>query len=398
MNFPLYIARRFMLGGKGSGPSRMNGWIAIVGLTVGCFAMILSVAVLNGFESRVVDRIVGLEGDLRIQGIQNNNIEEIVTKLQAFPEVKQVLPFQERKGLILGRHDAQRMVTLKALDLERVPEFYDFKLEQVKENSALPVVYLGDLVARRLNAGIGDRVRLMSPIDQSIGLTLPLQIQCVVGGIFQVKVLDFDDRLVFIPKEVGRRLFLKKTGVDGLDVRLTSYSAAEKVQEKIAAQIQPAQVETWENLHQELFSAMRIERIGALAVLSLIIVVACFNLISTLTLVTAQKIRELGILQVMGARKSTLKRIILTQGTIIGSAGSLAGLLFGLGLILIQHRFGIFKLPEDVYFTPLLPMLIHGTDILTVLLISFLMIGIAGYIAARRSSYISPKEALYLEK
>jgi lipoprotein-releasing system permease protein len=376
----------------------MNGWIAIVGLAVGCFAMILSIAVLNGFESRVVDRIVGLEGDLRIVGIQNATVDKLVAKLQTFPEVMQVLPFQERKGLILGRGDAQRMVTFKALDLERVPDFYDFRLEQGSENYALPVVYLGDLVARRLNVEIGDRVRLMSPIDQSIGLTLPLQIQCVVGGIFQVKVLDFDDRLVFIPEEVGRKLFLKKTGVDGLDVRLKSYSAAEKLKEEIAPFIQPARVETWEDLHQELFSAMRIERIGALAVLSLIIVVACFNLISTLTLVTAQKIRELGILQVMGARRSTVKRIILTQGTMIGSAGSLAGLLAGLGLVVIQHRFGVFKLPEDVYFTPLLPMVIHRTDVLTVLIISFVMIGVAGYIAARRSFYISPKEALYLEK
>ncbi|MFQ6611800.1 MAG: ABC transporter permease [Fidelibacterota bacterium] len=398
MNFPVYIARKFMLGGKGAGPSRMNGWIAIIGLAVGSLAMVLSVAVLNGFESRVVNRIVGLEGDLRVSGIKSSEVEGIILKLQSVPEIQQTLPFQERKGLILGKQNEQRMVTFKALDMNAVRSFYDFRLQETAQTDSLPVLYLGDLIARRLNVGIEDKVRLLSPIDQGLGLTLPLQVQCTVGGIFQVKVLDFDDRLVFIPEAVGRRLFLRKRGIDGLDIRLTAYTDAEQVKEQLKLLIGNVHIETWKDLHQELFSAMQVERIGALAVLSLIIVVACFNLISTLTLITAQKIREFGILQVMGTRRRTIKNIILTQGILIGGVGSVTGLLLGIMLVAIQNHFGFLKLPEDVYFTPLLPMLLKGKDVAVILLISFFMILTAGYIAARRSFHISPKEAIYLEK
>ncbi len=395
MNFSFSVARRFMLGGKGAGPSRLTGWIAIIGLTVGCMAMILSVSILNGFESRVVSRIIGFEGDIRVSGF--TDLEGNIKDLKAIDGVEAVMPFQERKGLILGRSDTQRMVLLKAVDPKMIASFY--KLNMITGKDAdLPRVYLGEMTARRLNLSIGDGLRIMSPIDQGSAWGIPRQIQCVVGGIFNIQVLDLDDKIAFIPSEVGRKLFIRKEGPDGVDIRLKENADVQTIAASIRSQFPGAKVETWGDLHAELFGAMKFERIGALAVLSLIILVACFNLVTTLVLVTAQKVREFGILQVMGTTQDTVRSIVMHQGGMIGGMGIFAGVGIGLIFIILQNVFGIITLPEDIYFTPYLPMVIFTKDVITILSISLGMVILSSFIAARRALMISPIEAVYLEK
>ena len=114
MIFSAKIAKRFMLGGKGAGPSRLTGWISIVGMTIGCVAMILSVSILNGFELRVINKIVGFESDLRISNVTDwNKVENYILNLDG---VENVMTFQQRKGLLIGRNNNQRMVLLKSID------------------------------------------------------------------------------------------------------------------------------------------------------------------------------------------------------------------------------------------------------------------------------------------
>ena len=154
MNFPLKIAKRFMLGGKGSGPSRLTGWISIIGLTIGCIAMILSISILNGFESRVINRIVGFEGDIRVTKVKDwNKLESYILSLN---NVESTMSFQKRKGLLIGRNDTQRMIELKSIDLSKISEFYDLNIKQVKFSNS-PQVFLGEMTARRLNLNLGDQ-------------------------------------------------------------------------------------------------------------------------------------------------------------------------------------------------------------------------------------------------
>ena len=395
MSFSRKIAKRFMLGGKGAGPSRLTGWIAIIGLAVGCMAMVLSIAVLNGFESRVVNKIVGFEGDIRVSGVDSWDKAKI--DIESVVGVKTTLTFQERKGLILGRGDTQRMVVLKAVDPDLIEDFYTLNMLE-GETSELPMVYLGEMTARRLNLNVGDGFRIMSPIDHGSTWGMPRQIQCVVGGIFSVQVLDLDDKIAFIPEAVGRQLFIRKEGPDGMDIRLNENADVNAVASIIQNMYPHAKVETWGDLHAELFGAMKFERIGALAVLSLIIVVACFNLVATLVLVIAQKVREFGILQIMGTPREMVRSIVMNQGAMIGGMGIGAGVLIGLLLTALQNGLGIIKLPEDIYFTPYLPMDIFLSDVVTILAISVGMVLVSSMVAARRALVISPLEAVYLEK
>jgi len=395
MNFPLKIAKRFMLGGKGSGPSRLTGWISIIGLTVGCMAMIISISILNGFESRVINKIIGFEGDIRVTNA--SDWKELESFTLSLKNVKNTISFQERKGLLIGRNDAQRMIQLKSLNIDKISEFYDLNIKELK-SSNLPQVFLGEMTARRLNLNMGDAVRLLSPIDNGSAWGLPIQVQCIVSGIFNIQVLDLDDKVAFIPKNIGQRLFLRKDGPDGLDIRLHESSDIQMVVNKIKSNFPQATIKKWSDLHKELFSAMRFERIGALFVLSLIIVVACFNLITTLILVAAQKIRQIGILQVMGCSKKSIKSIIMNQGIMIGSIGIFTGLFIGVLFIKIQNYFGLIPLPEDIYFISFLPMDLYFHDIFTILSISFGMVILSVIIAAKRATMISTLEAVYLEK
>ena len=395
MNFSLKIAKRFLIGGKGSGPSRLTGWISIIGLTIGCMAMILSVSILNGFESRVVSKIIGFEGDLRITNVKDwSKLESYISSLNG---VKSTMLFQKRKSLLIGRNNSQRMVELKSIEIPKISEFYDLNIKQVNSSKTQQII-LGEMTARRLNLNLGDEVRILSPIDNGSAWGLPIQVQCIVSGIFNVQVLDLDDKIAFISKDVGQKLFLRKNGPDGLDIRLDKNSDFQIIANMIKNKFPNIKVNKWSDLHSELFNAMRFERIGALFVLSLIIVVACFNLITTLILVTAQKIRQIGILQVMGCSQKVIKTIIMSQGVMIGSIGITAGLIFGVIIIILQNTYGLIPLPEDVYFISFLPMNIYFYDIITILSISFGMVILSVSIAAKRSTMISTLEAVYLEK
>ena len=396
MNFSRLIANRFLLKSKVSSSSKITGWIAVVGLAVGCMAMVLSLSVLNGFENRVIDRIIGFESDLRLTKI--NDWDSAIDLISNFDEVKETMPFQERKGLILGRGNAKRMVSLKAVNMDKISSFYDFNSFTKVESADLPIVYLGEMTARRLNVDKGDIVRIFSPIDYGYSWGLPVQIQCIVGGVFNIQVLDLDDKIAFIPSQIGAKIFSRKTMPDGIDIRLHEDTDVESVAIKISEKIIGAKIESWGDLHSELFGAMQFERVGTLAVLSLIILVACFNLIATLVLITAQKTREFGILQVLGASRTSIKSIIFNQGLIISVTGIFSGLFISLVFIFCQNYFGIITLPQDIYFTPYLPMEISANDIIVILLISFLMVFVSINIAARRTLLFSPLNLIKLEK
>ena len=396
MSISKVIAKRFLIGGHASGPSKLTGWVAIIGLCVGSIAMVLSVAVLNGFEHRVIDKIVGFESDIRITKI--NDYNTTIDIIRSIDGVKTAMPFLERKGLILAKEGIQRMVSLKAIEIEKLSSFYNLNIFFENDYGNQPMIYLGEMTARRLNVNEGEIVRLLSPIDHGYTLGLPVQIQCVVGGIFNIQVLDLDDKIAFIPYDIGQKLFVRKNQPDGIDIRLAKGHKIELVANELKQQLKRAKVETWGELHEELFGAMKFERVGTLVVLSLIIVVACFNLVTTLVLLTAQKAREFGILQVLGSNQRAIKSIIMYQGVLISSLGIISGLILGLFIIFFQNIFGFIPLPEDIYFTSHLPMVIQIKDIIAILVISFGMVITSIYFSAKRTIVLSSIKSIFLDK
>jgi lipoprotein-releasing system permease protein len=399
MKFSTYIAKRFMLGGKGAGTSKFTGWIAIIGMAIGCFALIISIAVLNGFELQVADKIIGFEGDLRFSKIDSNIAQDIYEHLENDGNISQIVPFMERKGVVLTSNNSVRMVSFKAVSFDQIDGFYNLGLDSIIVKQNTPQLLLGTLLAERLQVEVGDNIKIMSPIDNPIQIGLPRILNAEVAGIFQIDVLDYDDRIVFIPLKYGKQLFLRKKSVDGYDSRLIDRNNIDAVKEEMRSHFgSDVRIESWEDMHEGLFNAMRMERIGAIFVLSLIVLVAAFNLTSTLVLVTYQKIREIGILRTLGASANVIKTIIIKQGILIGGIGAVAGLVLSVGIVISQNYLGFLPLPQDIYAFDKLPMVLSVRDVILVPFIAFLLIILASYIAAKRAMLIEPKEAVHLEK
>ena len=395
MNFTSKIAKNFMLTRGESGPTRITGLIAIIGIAVGTMAMVLSVSVLNGFESRIVDKVIGFEGDIKLRG--DFKYEDSLERLTNINGVDQIVPYMDRVGLMIANDNSTRMIKFKSIDLSKIENFYDINIG-VLDNDYQSKIVIGKTTASRMNLRVGDELKIMSPLDQNTILGFPRQVRVVVGGIFNIQVLDFNDKIAFIEKEVGKRLFLRKNKYDGIDIRIKKESSLNDTKSDIYALFPDISLETWKDLHSNLFSAMKLERIGSLIVLSLIVLVGCFNLSTTLMLVTIQKIKQYGILSTLGATKKMIRNIIVKQGVLTGTIGISVGITLGFILVIIQNTFGVIKLPGDIYFTSHLPMVIYFSDFLLILLISTTMVLFSSMIAATRTNLATVKNSLSLEK
>tara|TARA_B100001559_G_C16500168_1_gene622924 strand:- start:2659 stop:3855 length:1197 start_codon:yes stop_codon:yes gene_type:complete len=398
MRFELLIAKKFMLGGSGSGPSRLNGWVSIIGMIIGTFAILISLSVMNGFEERVIKKLIGFEGDLRIASSADTNLDKVYNQIISDPSVDKALLYKERVGLILSKDNSKRIVTFKSINMDKLSSFYNIDYINNAKVKSEKGVAVGYLLAQRLNIDVGDQLTLMSPVDQSNSIGIPILVNVEVSKIFNSEVLDFDDRVVFISEEIADRIFLRKKNHDGIDIRLRDRKKLSLFKLKLQNDYKKLSINSWEDLHKALVTAMRLERLGALAVLCLIILVSSFNLISTLVLVIIQKIRQIGILRAIGSSNKSIRKIILIQGILIGGVGVFIGIIASLLLITIQNIYGIIPIPSDIYFINQLPMIIKPNDVLIVMFISLIFITVSSLIASRQAIIIGIRDSLQWEK
>ncbi len=384
MKFINVISKRFYNRSKVYG--KYLGILSMLGMGVGCFAIIISISVMNGFENIVHQKLKGFEGDIRVfQNIYDPKWEKI-------DGVKKIIPFMERK-IVLQANDVTRVVSMKAVDEEIMPEFYEIFLKGRFPRAG--EIILGQDLAYRLGTEIGQEVYASSPIDHTIGFTTPYKKRFKVSGVFSTKVLNYDDQIVFGTLEDRKMLFSRKKKIDGYDIKVDSNFSIEKIKKRINSMIRPeSSAISWEEQNKSLVDAMKIERYATVIVLSLIFVVSTFNLISNLSLISIQKTKEIGILLSMGASKKSIQYIIMMLGIRRAGIGAFLGFFIGYIIINVQSQFSIIPLPTEVYFLDSLPMILYFNDIILVLLISYSFIFIASFISGKKLSQIDIKEAL----
>ena len=384
MKFANIISKRFYNRSKLYG--KYLGILSMLGMGVGCFAIIISISVMNGFENIVHQKLKGFEGDIRVyQNIYDPKWEKI-------DGVKKIIPFMERK-IVLQANDVTRVVSMKAVDEEIMPEFYEIFLKGKFPRAG--EIILGQDLAYRLGTEIGQEVYASSPIDHTIGFTSPYKKRFKVSGVFSTKVLNYDDQIVFGTLVDGKTLFSRKKKIDGYDIKVDSNFSIEKIKKRINSMIRPeSSVISWDEQNKSLVDAMKIERYATIIVLSLIFVVSTFNLISNLSLISIQKTKEIGILLSMGASKKSIQHIIMLLGIRRAGIGAFLGFFIGYIIINVQSQFSIIPLPTEVYFLDSLPMILYFNDIILVLLISFSFIFVASFISGKKLSQIDIKEAL----
>ncbi|SUZ72097.1 uncharacterized protein METZ01_LOCUS24951 [marine metagenome] len=389
-----------LLSRKKVGLISWSGIISILGVAVGCFALIISVAVLNGFEREVRNKVVGFESDLRLTlGETKLNMDNLGSAFDQESDIAGYSAFIERKAVAIAM-DERSLVKVKAVEEGSLQKIY--KIDGVGEMEVIgnkAPVYVGKGIADRLGLQSGDRLRLMNPLDNQIYLGMPTVLDGRVAGVFETRILDFDQTYVFVPLGVGQALFKSMDTFDGIDFRLTSSARKDTMKALILSKAPAgAVVSGWEDMHQTLFQAMQMEKLGSMVVLSLIVIVACFNIASTLTMLVLEKIREVGILKTIGFSQVRIGNIFRLQGIFIGGFGLLLGGGLGLLFVLGQERLGLIRLPETIYFVQSLPVAISLTDVITIFLIGVIVIALAVYFPSREARRLLPTEAIQYEK
>ena len=390
MSWENKVSKRFSESSKHKG--WFSGLFSMIGMGVGCFAMIVSLSVMNGFESLVHKKLKGFEGDLRVLG----QVSEIdITELDG---IEIVMPFMERRGVIEEGSD-QRVVSLKAVNVEKMAEFYNLPLRgETPEIDSVEVV-IGQDLAYRLGKDVGDAITVYSPIDQSFGFGLPPKMKMTISGIFSTRVLDYDDRFVFLSLEDGKKLFRRKSGLDGIDIRVLPNVDASSLKSNLGQYFgESVTVHSWEDLNRSLVDAMKMERLGTIVILSLIFLVAAFNLAAAMSLISIQKMKEVGILKAMGAPIESIQKIIIRMGLNRAGKGAIYGFIIGILFVLAQNQFGWIPIPSDIYFIDALPMVLFPKDLFIVIFISFMFILSASFISGRKLAHTQIKDALQWAK
>tara|TARA_B100000575_G_scaffold288678_1_gene289124 strand:+ start:478 stop:1680 length:1203 start_codon:yes stop_codon:yes gene_type:complete len=376
-----------------------TGFISIIGVSVGLFAILISLSVLNGFEQSIRNKIINFETDIRLANnknlIKDKTLEE---KLNNLDEIESFSFFINKKAIAIS-NEQRSLYKIKAIEIDKFESVYNFLDLNVSSQKLNDGFILGSGVAKRLGVVKGDDIKLMNPFDNQIYFNLPKMISGKVLEIFDTRILDFDQTYIFISFLNGQKLFGKNNLFDGIDIRLKNNKDKKIFKTEINKTLdEKFEIQFWEDVHKTLFQAMKMEKLVSILVLSLVVIVACFNITSTLTMQTIEKIREVGILKAIGFSNNSIRNIFFFQGILIGGIGILIGAFLGFLIIFIQNKYEIIKLPESVYFVDTLPMYISNYDYFFISLISMFIVIFSTYFPIIQLRKINPSNAIQHQK
>lgn len=341
------IARRYLLPGKGEGFIFMVASISLVAVMLGVAALIIVMSVMNGFRAELFDKIVGLNGHAVIQGFGGRlpDWRQLAAEARRTPGVTSATPMIEQPLMASfnGRVEAILVRGMTVPDIRANPilkgKVLQGSLNNLTDGSG--TIALGSRLAEALGAQTGDEISLISPQGMTSPFgTVPRIVSYRVGAIFEIGVFDYDKAYVVMPMSDAQTLLLLGDSVGMIEVDTVDAEKVGQILAPLANKIGGRGVLTdWRQLNAQLFETLAVERVAMFVVLSIIVLVAVFNILSSLIMLVRAKTRDIAILRTMGATRSGLMRIFMTVGTTIGALGTIAGL--GLGALFLFYRQGV---------------------------------------------------------
>ncbi|MDR3049128.1 MAG: ABC transporter permease [Elusimicrobiota bacterium] len=398
----LFIAFRYLKSGKKTFFSLLTNLIAIGGTTLGVTALIITLAVMSGFQTDIRDKILGIQPQIVItkaDGYYIDDIKKIEDKVRENKSIIGISPFIYRQGIIRNiESGATTGVLIKAVDFKKEDEMLGIRktieesdIDFKGELGARDIV-IGNELAKHILAYAGSEVLLTFPANFA---SVPKMYKFKVAAVIHSGMYDYDSSLGFMDIKAAQELFAMGASISGISAQTESFDKAVSV----AAQIQEDLGHTylsraWIELNKNLFSALKLEKIMMFLILGLIILVAAFNIISNLLLLSAQKSKEIGIMSAIGFSKFSIAKIFFYEGLIVGFAGSVLGIIFGVSISLILKYSNLIKLPQGVYYIERLPVAIIPSDIFMVGLCAFVITIMAGIYPAYQVSKFDPLKAM----
>ncbi|HFD79456.1 MAG TPA: lipoprotein-releasing ABC transporter permease subunit [Gammaproteobacteria bacterium] len=412
---PLALA----IGLRYTGAKRRNHFISfissisIIGIALGVAALITVLSVMNGFEQELRTRILGMASHASISGYRKPLADwQKVARIAAeHPQVIGVAPYvQGEVMLTMGKKVSGALV--RGILPSREPavstvgeHMRQGRLADLKAGEYR--IILGSELAYNLGVQPGDSITVVTPqANYSPAGVLPRLRRFRVAGIFEVGMYEYDRGVALINLEDARRLFRLGDAVTGVRLRLKDLFQAPRVAREIAAQLGGGlRVEDWTRQHANFFRAVQTEKRVMFVILTLIVAVAAFNIVSTLVMVVTDKQADIAILRTLGATPGLILRVFMVQGALIGLFGTLLGLVGGIALALnvetivpaIEKAFGVQFMPADVYYISELPSKLNWPDVWQIGSVAFVLSFLATLYPAWRASRVQPAEALRYE-
>jgi lipoprotein-releasing system permease protein len=408
MSYKFFIAKRYLFSKKEAGFITVISGISIIGITVGVAALIVVLSVFNGFNSLVTSILVGFDPHVRViarESMVDGPDNPVRRFLSSRNDVIGASPFVSGKAMIVSRSQS-KVVFVRGLDAGSIGKVCGLKEKMalgslaLREDGSRELV-LGLTLADRLGVVPGDSVWLVSPAgsEQALfGFGVPVMRSFKVGGIYESDNKDYDALYAYMSLTAAQQLFQLRDGIHGYEIRLKNIEQSEELKDKIQASIgKQVEVQSWYDLHKDLYSVMRIERWTAYIILCLIIGVATFNLLGSMTMSVIAKTRDIGILKAMGATNADIVSIFRFEGFLIGVAGTVAGSLLGLFVCYLQTRYHLFGLDPTVYIIPAIPVEVRLSDFFAVGAAALVLSYVATIIPSKRAASLLPAEAIRWE-
>ena len=411
----LAIAWRYLRSRRGSKLLSFISVIAIAGVVVGVSALIVIIGVMNGLQHDLREKILVGSPDIRVltygDDLKMDSWQKALARVRRIPGVVAAAPFVQTEGGMNAERTyaggvyvvgipgpGSGMPAVTSIRSHALKGDFSFRSSDGTKHG----VVLGKLLAQRFNVFVGDKINLISVAGAQqnavTGGFVPRVYQYEVTGIFETGMYEYDNAYVYIDLDAAREFAGLGDAVTGIEVKTTDRWSAGDVGKAITDSLGfPYRTVDWQEQNHSLFSALKLEKLGMGIILLLIVVVAAFNIVSTLTMVVRDKTREIGILKAMGLPSRSIRNIFFLQGTVIGAVGTTLGLILGFAAALALDKYQFIKLDPTVYFIDHLPVTTNPRDVVVIVIASLLIGALATIYPATQAAKLYPVEAIRSE-
>ena len=407
------IAFRYIKSRRVEGFISIAAWFSLIGIMLGVATLIVVMSVMNGFRTELVDRILGINGHLVVYEKNEpyvSNYNQIINKVSDIKNVIAVTPHLEGQALAKSKSTVSgviiRGVNWSDLAAKKLlwKSLTQLTIDNYKNNED---IIIGYRLAQRLNVNVGDFISLISPngMETALGI-LPIKQNFKIGGFFDIGMYEYDNNFIFIPWKKAELFFSTKNIAHGIEIFLKDQKFTSSVSLNVKNKLgDKLLVIDWKKRNSAFMSALAVEKNVMFIILSLIILVAAFNIISSMIMLVQTKKSDIALMRTMGASKYVIIRIFVLTGSIIGLLGTFAGTILGVAISsnieairnFLTSILGSELFSAEIYFLSKLPSDIYINEVIMVICVSIFLTLFASIFPAWKASRISPAEALRYE-